>query len=155
MSWQNWMSSPRFLTVLYFTTVEVGVKVVGVKVIPVDGAEVDSCTKWDIATSKRQKHLDFLWFISLSLSLALLLYQPVTLYHSAVTSFHPLLSLYVYSPYKAQSDFQGDVCWPSVINKDLELQLQPWLVAEASGHRGNGVRTKLGQISKCILTLTQ
>lgn len=66
------------------------------KVSTKDGA--DSYTKSDIVTQKHQKHLDYLWFISSPLSLSLLLflfYQPVALYHSAVTSFHPPLPLFL------------------------------------------------------------
>lgn len=84
-----------------------------------------------------------------------LLYQAVTLHHSPVTIFHSLLPLCISPSYEVQSDFQGGVCWPSVVNKDLERQPQSWLVAEASGHRGNsGVRARLGQISEYSLTLT-
>lgn len=85
-------------------------------------------------------------FISLSLCITLLsLVFPL-----------PYSSLFC-SPYKAQSDFQGGVSWPSVVNKDLERQLQSWLVdAEAPGHWGNNsVLSKLDQISKYILSAHQ
>lgn len=52
-------------------------------------------------------------FISLSLF--------ITLLSLCLTLFFLSTSV---SPEEAQSDFQGGICWPSVINKDLERQLQ-------------------------------
>lgn len=64
-----------------------------------------------------------------------MIYQPLSVWLFSIISlslFITLLSLCLslfflsmsVSPEKAQSDFQGGICWPSVINKDLERQLQ-------------------------------
>lgn len=95
---------------------------------------------WDSVTETRQTHLVYLWFISLSprlfsfisLSLCITLLSP---------AFPLSYSSLFCSPYKAHSDFQGGVSWPSVVNKDLERQPQSWLVdAEAPGALGKQQR---------------
>lgn len=84
------------------------------------GAVVCSCTKWGSNKPAETPGLSQI-------------YQPLsTWHHISLWVCFTLLSLCFtlfflsvsVSPVEAQSDFQGGVCWPSVVNKDLERQLQ-------------------------------
>lgn len=116
---------------------------------------VDSCTKWDMATSKHQKHLDYLRFISLSLSPRLFSSIRLSLCITLPSLSTPLSSSSSLLPARLKVISKAVFAGLLLLIKLLEHRPQSWLVAEAPGHRvNNGVRAELGQISECSLTLT-